>query len=122
MAMNWPQLVKPRACRSAWCSLTAFSNSPREKLQHLRENAAYFIHRLSLLKLGIGSLVGTQSSLPGAQPFTASLNPHHPSSLCLYLTPNWDSSDRGWEPRWLLRCRGLHEVRRPGRRWWSCLG
>src|SRR6202158_1533752 len=92
MAMNWPQLVKPRACRSAWCSLTAFSNSPREKLQHLRENAAYFIHRLSLLKLGIGSLVGTQSSLPGAQPFTASLNPHQPSSLCLYLTPNWDSS------------------------------
>ncbi len=30
MAMNWPQLVKPRACRSALCSLTAFSNSPRE--------------------------------------------------------------------------------------------
>jgi hypothetical protein len=29
--MNWPQLVKPRACRSALCSFTAFSNSPREK-------------------------------------------------------------------------------------------
>jgi len=30
MAVNWPQLVKPRACRSVWCSFTAFSNSPRE--------------------------------------------------------------------------------------------
>src|SRR6266480_2192284 len=30
MAMNWPQLVKPRACRSALCSLTAVSKSPRE--------------------------------------------------------------------------------------------
>ena len=30
MAMNWPQLVKPRACRSALCSLTACSKSPRE--------------------------------------------------------------------------------------------
>ena len=30
MAINWPQLVKPRACRSALCCLTAFSNPPRE--------------------------------------------------------------------------------------------
>src|SRR6266849_310040 len=30
MAMNWPQLVKPRAWRSALCSLTAFSKFPRE--------------------------------------------------------------------------------------------
>ena len=30
MAMNWPQLVKPSACRSAFCSWTALSKSPRE--------------------------------------------------------------------------------------------
>jgi len=29
IAMNCPQLVKPRACRSALCRFTARSNSPR---------------------------------------------------------------------------------------------
>jgi hypothetical protein len=42
IAMNCPQLVQPRACRSAWCCFTAFSNPSRENNQHLRENAAYF--------------------------------------------------------------------------------
>src|SRR5258708_4941631 len=39
----------------------------RKQLQHLRENAAYFVHRLSLLKLN-WFLPGTQSSVSGAQP------------------------------------------------------
>src|ERR1035441_3234641 len=38
----------------------------RKQLQHLRENAAYFVHRLSLLIELV--LRGTQSSLSGAQP------------------------------------------------------
>src|SRR5258707_6477376 len=29
IAMNWPQLLKPRACHSAWCWRTADSNSKR---------------------------------------------------------------------------------------------
>src|SRR5438105_10817983 len=39
----------------------------RKQLQHLRENAAYFVHRLSLLRLN-WFLSGTQSSVSGAQP------------------------------------------------------
>src|SRR5579872_5827590 len=31
MAMNWLQLEKPRACRSAWCFSTAAWNWAREK-------------------------------------------------------------------------------------------
>jgi hypothetical protein len=42
IAMNWPQLVNPRACRSALCFLDRLLEiSPRKQLQHLRENAAY---------------------------------------------------------------------------------
>src|SRR5437660_12707985 len=41
----------------------------RKQLQHLRENAAYFVHRLSLLRLN-WFLSGTQSSVSGAQPLT----------------------------------------------------
>src|SRR5437867_4587454 len=46
-----------------------FEIPARKKLQYLRKDAAYFVHRLSLLRL-FGSC-GTQSSLSGAQPFTA---------------------------------------------------
>jgi hypothetical protein len=41
MAMNWPQLVKPRACRSALCCLTAFSNPPRENNFNTCEKMLY---------------------------------------------------------------------------------
>jgi hypothetical protein len=65
LAMNWPQLVKPRACRSALCSFDRlFEISARKQLQHLRENAAYFIHRLTLLRLN-WFLSRTQSSVSG---------------------------------------------------------
>jgi hypothetical protein len=49
----------------------SFEIPAREKLQHLRENAAYFVHRLSLLRLNWFSS-GTQFSVSGAQPFTGS--------------------------------------------------
>jgi len=48
---------------------------PRKQLQHLRENAAYFVHRLSLLKLN-WFLSGIQSSVSGAQPLTGSRTLH----------------------------------------------
>src|SRR5437660_9597130 len=44
----------------------------RKQLQHLRENAAYFVHRLSLLPLN-WFLSGTQSSVSGAQPLNGSV-------------------------------------------------
>src|ERR1035437_876428 len=69
MAMNWPQLVKPRACRSALCSLTAFSNSPRENSLNTCEKMLHTFIRLSLLRLN-WFLSGTQSSVSGTQPLT----------------------------------------------------
>src|SRR5437867_4116507 len=44
----------------------------RKQLQHLRENAAYFVHRLSLLPLN-WFLSGTQSTVSGAQPLNGSV-------------------------------------------------
>src|SRR5665647_1372792 len=71
MAMNCPQLVKPRACRSALCSLTAFSNSPREKSFNTCEKMLHTFIRLSLLRLN-WFLSGTQSSVSGTQPLAGS--------------------------------------------------
>src|SRR5450759_1867107 len=51
MAMNWPQLVKPRACRSALCCLTACSNPPRENSFNICEKMLHTFIRLSLLYL-----------------------------------------------------------------------
>ena len=53
MAGNWPQLLQPRACRPALCFFTADSNlRAREQLQHLRKDAAFFAHSLSLALAG----------------------------------------------------------------------
>ena len=51
MATNWPQLVKPRAWRSALCSLTPFSNSPRANNFNTCEKMLHTFIRLSLLRL-----------------------------------------------------------------------
>src|ERR1019366_7854254 len=51
IAMNCPQLVKPRACRSALCSFTDFSNSPRENSFNTCEKMLHTFIRLSLLWL-----------------------------------------------------------------------
>src|SRR5580700_1257920 len=64
MATNWPQLVKPRACRSALCCLTAFSKLPRENNCNTCEKMLHTFIRLSLLWLN-WFFDGTQSSLSG---------------------------------------------------------
>ena len=51
MAMNWPQLVNPRACRSALCCFTAFSNPPRENNFNTCEKMLHTFIGLSLLLL-----------------------------------------------------------------------
>ena len=71
MAMNWPQLVNPRACRSALCSFTAFSKSPRENSLNTCEKMLHTLIRLSLLNLN-WFLVEPNPSLSGAQPLTGS--------------------------------------------------
>src|ERR1700677_1732647 len=62
MATNWPQLVKPRACRSALCCVTAFSKLPRENNCNTCEKMLHTFIRLSLLWLN-WFFDGTQSSL-----------------------------------------------------------
>src|SRR5258708_1352038 len=74
MAMNWPQLVKPRACRSALCCLTAFSNPPRENNFNTCEKILHTFIRLSLLLLN-WFFGGTQSSVSGG---SASYPSQHP--------------------------------------------
>src|ERR1039457_1948557 len=51
MAMNWPQLVKPCACRSALCSLTLVRNPRARTASTPARKCCYFVHRLSLLRL-----------------------------------------------------------------------
>ena len=71
MAMNWPQLVKPRACRSALCSLTAFSKSPRENSFNTCEKMLHTFIRLSLLRLN-WFLPEPNPAYQGAQPLIGS--------------------------------------------------
>src|SRR5258708_39806067 len=52
----------------------------RKQLQHLRENAAYFVHRLSLLRLN-WFLAGTQSNVSGAQPWALLAHRSAPSTF-----------------------------------------
>src|SRR5438128_11426100 len=70
MATNWPQLLNPRACRSAPCWRTADSNSRRgincricEKILQTRVKAEppYLALRLVLTE--------PNPKLPGTQPF-----------------------------------------------------
>jgi hypothetical protein len=65
-AINWPQLVKPRACRSALCCLTACSNPPRENSFNICEKMLHTFIRLSLLLLN-WFLVEPNPAYQGAQ-------------------------------------------------------
>lgn len=80
IAMNCPQLVNPRACRSAFCSCTAFSNSPRENSFNTREKMLHTFIRLSLLKLNwfwnpIQPIRGSASHSPQHLPHRPAVTP-----------------------------------------------
>jgi hypothetical protein len=64
IAMNWHQRVKPRACPSALCRLTAFSKPRRENSFNTCAKMLHTFLRLSFLWLN-WFFVGTQSSLSG---------------------------------------------------------
>ena len=78
-ARNCPQLLKPRAYRSTFCSLTAFSNSPRENTFNTCEKMLHTFSRLSFLTLN-WFLTGTHSNVLGIHPLASrhSLRPGHP--------------------------------------------
>jgi len=63
-ARNCPQLLKPRACSSTFCSLTAFSNSPRENTFNTCEKMLHTFSRLSFLTLN-WFLTGTHTNVLG---------------------------------------------------------
>src|ERR1700678_3079135 len=84
MATNWPQLVKPRACRSALCCLTAFSKLPRENNRNTCEKMLHTFIRLSLLWLN-WFFDGTQSSLSGDSASYPRRRPRKPPVVSLLI-------------------------------------